>query len=47
MTPPVGARPVKVTVPVEELPPITVVGFKDTVDRAGGLTVSPAVCVVP
>jgi hypothetical protein len=29
-TPPVGAAPLRVTVPVEGLPPVTVVGFRDT-----------------
>jgi hypothetical protein len=28
--PPVGARALRVTVPVEELPPTTLVGFRDT-----------------
>jgi len=37
-----GAGPVSVTVPVEELPPITDVGFMLTEASAGGLTVSPA-----
>jgi hypothetical protein len=30
--PPDGAAPVRVTVPCEEVPPVTVVGFNDTVD---------------
>ena len=38
--PPVGAGPVSVTVPVEELPPTTEVGFTLTAESAGGLTVS-------
>ena len=46
-TPPAGARPLKVTVPVEELPPTTVVGFRDRADRVGGLMVSCAVRAVP
>lgn len=37
-----GAGPVSVTVPVEEVPPITDVGFMLTEASAGGLTVSPA-----
>jgi len=43
--PPVGAGALNVTVPVEELPPTTLVGFSDTADRAAaaGLTVSTAV----
>jgi hypothetical protein len=28
--PPVGAAPVRVTVPVEELPPVTLAGLRDT-----------------
>ena len=38
--PPVGAGPVRVTVPVEELPPTTDVGFMLTAESAGGFTVS-------
>jgi hypothetical protein len=40
LMPPVGAAPVKVTVPVEDVPPVTLVGFTDTPDRAiaGGVT---------
>jgi hypothetical protein len=44
--PPLGAAPLKVTVPVEELPPVTAVGLKLsplTVGSAGGFTVSVAV----
>lgn len=37
-----GAGPVKVTVPVDELPPTTEVGFIVTEASAGGLTVSTA-----
>ena len=42
--PPLGAAPVRVTVPVEELPPVTLVGLRLTADRVappdgGGLTV--------
>jgi len=44
--PPVGAGPFSVTVPVDEPPPVTDVGFKLTELGAGALTVSPAVCVV-
>ena len=47
VTPPVGAGPVRVTVPVEELPPTTVVGFRVRPESAGGVTVSEAVRVVP
>ncbi len=47
--PPLGAAPLSVTVPCEELPPVTLVGFKVTDDNAtaGGVTVSVAVCVEP
>jgi len=45
-SPPVGAGPLSVTVPVDDAPPVTVVGLKLTELGAGGLTVSPAVCVV-
>jgi hypothetical protein len=43
--PAAGARPVKVTVPVEEKPPVTAVGFMVTLLRAAGLTVRVAVRV--
>jgi hypothetical protein len=43
--PPVGATPFNVTVPVEEVPPVTVVGLNDTEDSDGALIVSEAVCV--
>jgi hypothetical protein len=46
VTPPVGAGPVSVTVPVEGLPPVTVVGLTLTELGTGASTVSPAVCVV-
>ena len=48
--PPAGAGPLSVTVPVEELPPITVEGFSVSEERVGsdeGVTVSEAVCVTP
>jgi hypothetical protein len=45
--PPVGARPVSVTVPVELLPPVTVAGLRVRVDRAGGFTVSVPVLLTP
>jgi len=44
--PPLGAGPFNVTVPVEEVPPVTDVGLRPTELGAGALTVSPAVCVV-
>ena len=47
-TPPAGAAPLRVTVPVEGLPPVTVVGFRETKDRVtAGVTVKAAVRVVP
>ena len=45
--PPEGAAPVNVTVPVEEVPPFTLVGLTDIEEIAGGLTVKVAVFVVP
>ena len=50
--PPLGAAEAKVTVPVEELPPVTVVGLSARDDRvapvdAVGLSVSVALCVTP
>ena len=41
--PPAGAAPFKVTVPVEDVPPGTLVGFTDTAETPAGLTVSVAV----
>ena len=50
--PPVGAGPLNVTVPVEEFPPTTLVGFSESEDRVGrgggaAVTVSEAVLVTP
>jgi hypothetical protein len=50
--PPVGAGPLNVTVPVEEFPPTTLVGFSESEDRVGGgggaaVTASEAVLVTP
>lgn len=45
--PPLGAAPLKVTVPVELLHPTTEVGVLVTDDRVGPLTVSVVVNVVP
>lgn len=46
--PPLGAASLRLTVPVEELPPGTDLGFSDTDDKVtGGMTVSEAVCVPP
>ena len=50
-TPPVGAAPLNVTVPVDEVPPVTLVGLSETDDRAtlvvAGVTVSAAVLLTP
>ena len=50
--PPVEAAPLNVTVPVEEFPPTTLVGFSESEERVGGgggaaVTVSEAVLVTP
>ena len=42
-----GARPLSVTVPVEEFPPTTEVGFRLTEFRTAAVTVNPAFCVTP
>ena len=47
MMPPVGAGPVRVTVPVDGLPPVTVAGFSDTEDSVTGIIVNGAVVVTP
>ena len=48
LTPPVGAGPLSVTVPVEPVPPITLVGFKlKELKAAAGETVNNAVCDAP
>jgi len=52
VAPPDGAAPLSVTVPVEEFPPVTVVGFRDSDERVGGggdagVTVSEADRVAP
>ena len=48
MAPPTGAGPLRVTVPVEGLPPTTLVGFTATEDMVTGtgVTISAAVRVV-
>ena len=45
--PPVGAFPLSVTVPMEEVPPTTEVGDTVKVVSVGGVIVSVAVCEVP
>jgi hypothetical protein len=47
--PPLGAGPLRVTVPVDDDPPVTLLGLTPTEDSvtAGGVTVSDAVCVAP
>lgn len=45
--PPLGAGPLSVTVPLEELPPVTVDGLKISDESTGGITVSEAVLVPP
>jgi hypothetical protein len=45
--PPLGAGPLKVTVPWEVVPPVTLVGFSEIVLNAGGFTVRVAVFVTP
>jgi hypothetical protein len=44
-SPAAGAGPVSVTVPVDEVPPVTVVGFKLTKLGTGADTVKLALCV--
>jgi len=47
-TPPEGAAPVKVTVPVADVPPVTVEGLTETDEReTAGATVSAAVLLTP
>ena len=45
--PPLGAGPVRVTVPEEDVPPTTVVGLSETDDSVGGLMVKGAERVIP
>ena len=45
--PPAGARPLNVTVPVDEFPPTTEVGFRPTEFSTAAVTVNPAVRVTP
>jgi hypothetical protein len=43
--PPVGAAAFNATVPVEPVPPVTLVGFTETEEITGGFTVSEVFCV--
>ena len=45
--PPAGALPFSVTVAVLFAAPVTVAGFSETEESAGGLTVSTAVLLTP
>jgi len=48
VAPPAGAEPLRVTVPVEELPPTTLMGFRLNEERvAGGVTMSRAELLPP
>src|SRR2546429_644490 len=46
-TPPAGAGPLRVTVPVDDVPPVALDGFNVSEVRTGGSTVMEAVCVTP
>jgi hypothetical protein len=48
-TPPEGAAPLKVTVPVDDVPPVTLVGLSETEesDTGTGVIVSEAVGLAP
>src|SRR3990170_2305020 len=43
--PPAGAGPFKLTVPVEDSPPVTLAGLTETAASAGGLIVRAGFCV--
>jgi hypothetical protein len=45
--PPAGAAELSVTVPVDALPPTTLVGFSETLDTVRGVTVRVAVRLLP
>jgi hypothetical protein len=45
--PPPGAGPLSVTVPVEGVPPVTLVRLRASEERIGGITVSEAAWGVP
>jgi hypothetical protein len=45
--PPAGAGPLRPTVAVDDVPPVTLAGLTPSEDAAGGVTVSEAVCVTP
>ena len=45
--PPAGAFPLSVTVPVDETPPCTLVGFSVTEANVAGFIFNVAVCIAP
>jgi hypothetical protein len=45
--PPAGAFPLNVTVPVDEVPPCTLVGFSVTEATVEGFIFNVAICAVP
>jgi hypothetical protein len=47
IAPPVGAGPLRVTVPIEEAPPETLVGLRLTDDNVGGVMVRTALRITP
>ena len=47
LAPPAGALPLSVTVPFEDTPPITFVGFRVTFEGTAGVTASVAAADVP
>lgn len=47
LAPPAGAGPLRLTVPVELLPPVTDVGLRVTLDGTGEFTVTVAFALAP
>lgn len=47
VTPPLGAAPFRVAVPIDEFPPRTLVGLSVTEERVGGVMVRVCICVAP
>ena len=45
--PPAGAFPLSITVPVDEMPPCTLVGFSVTEANVAGFIFNVAICVAP